>query len=132
MMKRNLIKKILREETEYEIDVNLSPYTETKTKTSTDISVGLMHKAMNHLASAVRDIESAIQFAEEDELIEGLESIRKSLIHSNEGGVGWEGDYGHDNVINQLNELISDNSENYANFNLNGDHDEKAPTGEFE
>ena len=65
MMKRNVIKQILREEVEYEVEENLSPYTKTTTKTSTDISVGLMHKAMNHLVSALRNIEAAIQFSYE-------------------------------------------------------------------
>ena len=32
----------------------LSPYTKTTTKTSIDIAMGLMHKAMNHLASAFK------------------------------------------------------------------------------
>jgi len=44
-MKRNVIKQILREEVEYEVEENLFPYTKTTTKTSTDISVGLMHKS---------------------------------------------------------------------------------------
>jgi len=135
MMKRNLIKKILREEVEYEVEENLFPYTQTTTKSSTDIAVGLMHKAMNHLASALRDIESAMQFADEsndDELMESLESIRMSLMHAGGKDVGWSGTDGHDNIINQLGELIDNYSESYDNFNLNGDHDETAPTGEFE
>ena len=32
-----------------------------------DISIGLLHKAMNHLTDAVRDIESASQYMEDDE-----------------------------------------------------------------
>jgi len=132
MMKRNTIKKILREETTFQVEKNLFPYTKTETKTPTDISVGLMHKAMNHLASALRAIESAIQFAEEEELIESLESIRMSLMHAGGKDVGWTGTDGHDNIINQLGQLIDDNSESYDNFNLSGDHDEKAPTGNFE
>jgi len=132
MMDKALIKKILREETNYDVEFNHSPYKETKQRSSTEISVGLMHKAMNHLASAVRDLEAATQFAEDEELIEDLESIRMSLMHSNDGGIGWEGEEGHDNVINQLAELIGRYSENFANFNLNGDHSEKAPTGSFE
>jgi len=134
-MERKLIKKILREMVEYEVEENLSPYTKTTTKDSIDISLGLMHKAMNHLASALRDIESAMQFADEsnnDELIDGLEDIRKSLLHSQGQGAGWQGTEEHDNVINQLGELIGNYSESNDNFNLSGDHDEKAPTGDFE
>ena len=137
MMKRNLIKKILREETTYEIEKNLFPYTETETHTTTDIAIGLMHKAMNHLASALRDIESAMQFAYEadtnnEELIEGLEDIRKSLLHGSGQGAGWDGTEEHDNIINQLGQLIDKYSEDTDNFNLNGDHDQKAPTGDFQ
>tara|TARA_R110000824_G_scaffold359636_1_gene547236 strand:- start:76 stop:483 length:408 start_codon:yes stop_codon:yes gene_type:complete len=135
MMERKLIKKILREMVEYEVEENLSPYTKTTTKTSIDIAVGLMHKAMNHLASALRAIESAIQFADEsndDQLIAGLEDIRKSLLHSQGSGAGWQGTEEHDNIINQLGELIGNYSESNDNFNLSGDHDVKAPTGDFE
>ena len=134
MMKRNLIKKILREETTYEVEKNLFPYTKTDTHSSTDIAVGLMHKAMNHLASALRDIESAIQFAYEadtnnEELIEGLEDIRKSLLHGSGQGAGWNGTEEHDNIINELGSLIEKYSDGNDNFNLNGSHDQKAPEG---
>lgn len=134
MMKRNLIKKILREETTYEVEKNLFPYTRTDTHTSTDIAVGLMHKAMNHLASALRDIESAIQFAYEadtnnEDLIEGLEDIRKSLLHGSGQGAGWNGTEEHDNIINELGSLIDKYSDSNDNFNLNGSHDQQAPEG---
>ena len=129
------IKEILKEEVEIEIEQDLFPYTKTVTKDQTDIAVGLMHKAMNHLASALRDIEAAIQFADEtndETLIEGLEDIRKSLLHSQGSGAGWEGDEDHDNIINQLGELIDEYSESNANFNLSGSHDSIAPTGNFQ
>ena len=134
MMKRNLIKKILREETTYEVEKNLFPYSRTDTHTSTDIAVGLMHKAMNHLASALRDIESAIQFAYEadtnnEDLIESLEDIRKSLLNGSGQGAGWDGTEQHDNIINQLGGLIDKYSDSNDNFNLNGSHDQKAPEG---
>tara|TARA_R110000824_G_scaffold244123_2_gene432878 strand:+ start:1185 stop:1589 length:405 start_codon:yes stop_codon:yes gene_type:complete len=134
-MKRMRIKEILKEEVEIEIEQDLFPYTKTVTKDQTDIAVGLMHKAMNHLASALRDIEAAIQFADEtndETLIEGLEDIRKSLLHSQGSGAGWEGDEDHDNIINQLGELIDEYSESNANFNLSGSHDSIAPTGNFQ
>jgi len=134
-MKRYRIKEILKEETSYEVEEDLFPYTKTKTKTQTDIAVGLMHKAMNHLASALRNIESAIQFADEtndDNLLKELEDIRKSLLHSQGQGAGWEGTEEHDNIINQLGNLIGEYSTNYDNFNLSGSHDETAPTGNFE
>ena len=134
-MKRNRIKQILREEATIEVEEDLFPYTKTTIQEPIDISVGLMHKAMNHLASALRDIEAAMQFADEtndDRLVSALEDIRKSLLHSSGQGAGWEGTEGHDNIINQLGTLIGEYSESNDNFNLSGDHDDSAPTGNFE
>ena len=51
----------------------------------------------------------------------GLEDIRKSLLHSQGSGAGWEGTEEHDNIINQLGELIGNYSESNDNFNLSGD-----------
>ena len=135
MMKRNRIKQILREESTIEVEEDLFPYTKTTIKEPIDISVGLMHKAMNHLASALRDIEAAMQFADEtndDRLVTALEDIRKSLLHGSGQGAGWEGTEEHDNIINQLGTLIGEYSESNDNFNLSGDHDAPAPTGNFE
>jgi len=135
MMKRNRIKQILREETTIEVEQDLFPYTKTIIQEPIDIAVGLMHKAMNHLASALRDIEAAIQFADEtndDRLVTALEDIRKSLLHGTGQGAGWEGTEEHDNIINQLGTLIGEYSQSNDNFNLSGDHDDPAPTGNFE
>ena len=135
MMKRNRIKQILREETTIEVEQDLFPYTKTTIQEPIDIAVGLMHKAMNHLASALRDIESAIQFADEtndDRLVTALEDIRKSLLHGTGQGAGWEGTEEQDNIINQLGTLIGEYSQSNDNFNLSGDHDDPAPTGNFE
>ena len=134
---KNIIIKILKEETLYKVEKNLSPYKKTELQTPTDISVGLMHEAMNDLASALRNIESAIQYSYEadtnnEELTESWESIRKSLLHSSGQGAGWGGNEGHDNIINQLGQLIDKYSEDTDNFNLNGDHDQPAPTGNFQ
>jgi len=131
-MMKNIIIKILKEETMYKVEKNLSPYKKTELQTPTDISVGLMHKAMNDLASALRNIESAMQFAEDEEIIEELEDIRKSLLHSGGNGAGWEGTDEHDNIINKLGTLIDDNSESVDNFNLSGDPDDRAPEGNLQ
>jgi hypothetical protein len=97
-MMKNVIRKILKEESDLEQNGN-------------DIAVGLSHKAMNHLTDALRAIESALQYADDEELIDGLESIS-------------------DNIINVLGDLIADNSQDNYNFNLNGPGP-KAPEGEF-
>tara|TARA_R110002060_G_scaffold3813_1_gene5970 strand:+ start:73 stop:477 length:405 start_codon:yes stop_codon:yes gene_type:complete len=134
-MKRNRIKQILREESTIEVEEDLFPYTKTTIQEPIDIAVGLMHKAMNHLASALRDIEAAMQFADEtndDRLLSALEDIRKSLLHGTGQGAGWEGTEEHDNIINQLGTLIGEYSQSNDNFNLSGDHDAPAPEGNFE
>ncbi len=118
-MMKNIIKKILKEEIDTDQDGN-------------DIAVGLAHKAMNHLTDALRLIESSLQYAEDGDLKEGLESIRMSLLSGagRQEGFAAEHDSEYDNIINVLGDLIADNSQDNYNFNLNGPGP-KAPEGEF-
>jgi len=101
--------------------------------TRTDVSIGLLHKAMEHLTSAVRDIESAAQYMEDPERKEKIEDFKQSLI----GDFGtqfsnFNDNYdGHDRLINRLDKFIKDNSQNKDNFNLNNDSDTKAPVGDY-
>ena len=135
MMERNIIKQILREESTIEVEEDLFPYSKTINKNQTDIAVGLMHKAMNHLSAALRYIESAMQYADEtndDKLLTTLEEIRKSLMNSTGKGIGWSGEEEHDNIINDLGDLIDEYSTDNGNFNLSGSHDDLAPEGNFE
>ena len=67
-----------------------------------------------------------------EELIEGLEDIRMSLLHGSGHGAGWDGTEEHDNIMNELGKLIDKYSEDTDNFNLSGSHDEKAPEGNFQ
>ena len=134
MMKRYRIKEILREEISFEVEEDLFPYTKTVTKTQTDIAVELLHKAMNNLSAALRNIESAMQYADEknnSDLLTSLEEIRRSLLNSTGKGIGWTGDEEHDNIISDLADIINNYSDDYGNFNLSGDHDYPAPTGSF-
>jgi hypothetical protein len=102
-------------------------------QTRVDISIGLLHKAMQHLTKAVRDIESAAQYMEDPERKEKIEDFKQSLI----GDFGtqfsnFNDDYdGHDRLINRLDKFIKDNSQNKDNFNLNNDSDTKAPEGDY-
>jgi hypothetical protein len=118
-MMENIIRKILKEETDLSQDGN-------------DIAVGLSHKAMNHLTDALRAIESALQYADDEELKDGLENIRMSLLSGagRQEGFAAEHDTEYDNIINVLGDLIADNSQDNYNFNLNGPGP-KAPEGEF-
>jgi hypothetical protein len=102
-------------------------------QTRIDVSIGLLHKAMEHLSSAVRDIESAAQYMEDPERKDKIESFKQSLI----GDFGtqfsnFNDDYdGHDRLINRLDKFIKDNSQNKDNFNLNNGNDNKAPDGDY-
>jgi|TARA_R110000803_G_scaffold175722_1_gene238238 aryl carrier-like protein len=115
-----IIKKILKEVTNLDQNGN-------------DIAVSLSHKAMNHLTDALRAIESALQYADDKDLIEGLESIRMSLLSGagRQEGFAAEHDGEYDNIINVLGDLIADNSQDNYNFNLNGPGP-KAPEGNFQ
>jgi len=118
-MMKNLIQKILKEEIDLKQDGN-------------DIAVGLSHKAMNHLTDALRAIESALQYATDDKLKDGLESVRMSLLSGSgrQEGFAAEHDTEYDNIINVMGNLITDNSKDNNNFNLNGPG-VKAPEGDF-
>lgn len=116
---KNLIKKILKEEKGLEQDVN-------------DIAIGLSHKAMNHLTDALRSIESALQYATDDDIKDTLESVRLSLLSGDGRQEGFASEHNeeYDNIINVMGDLISNNSQDNYNFNLNGPG-AKAPEGEF-
>jgi hypothetical protein len=98
-----------------------------------DICIGLLHKAMNKLTDAVRDIESSAQYMEDTEKKEAIEGFKNSLL----GDFGtqftnFNDNYsGHDRLINKLDKFIKDNSQNKDNFNLHNDKDKKAPVGDY-
>ena len=114
---------ILREEVEKKSHAN----------TRMDISIGLLHKAMNHLTDAVRDIESAAQYMEDDEKREQIEDFKQSLM--DDFGLQYskfDKDYdGHDKLINRIGKFIDDNSDSAWNFNLNNDKEDEAPEGNY-
>lgn len=114
---------ILKEEVEKKSHAN----------TRMDISIGLLHKAMNHLTDAVRDIESAAQYMEDDEKRKQVEDFKQSLL--DDFGLQYskfDSDYdGHDKLINRIGKFIDDHSGNSWNFNLNNDKEEKAPEGDY-
>lgn len=135
-MKR-IIKKILKEETSHsfkELD-NPNGFEGTDVyDTKDEIALGLSTKALNHLNSALRDIESALENVENKNLRHVLEKVKSMLVT----------DYGrqeafssrlngkqHSTIINMLGDIIDENSNENWNFNLNGDHDSKAPEGVF-
>jgi hypothetical protein len=123
-MKR-IIKKILKEETN-RIGFNGTDVYETQD----EIALGLSYKAMQHLTDALRDIESALETAQNEEMREVLDSIRMSLL-SNGGrqeGFAAEHDTEYDNIINVLGDMIDNYKQDNVNFNLNGPGP-KAPEG---
>ena len=124
-MMKNIIKKILKEETN-RIGFNGTDVYETQD----EIALGLSYKAMQHLTDALRDIESALETAQNEEMREVLDSIRMSLL-SNGGrqeGFAAEHDTEYDNIINVLGDMIDNMGQDNYNFNLNGPGP-KAPEG---
>jgi hypothetical protein len=119
-MSRSIIKKILSEE--------------VKEKTKDEIAIGLAHKGMQHLTSALRDIESALQYAENPKIRKVLDEVRKSLMfdYGRQEGFAAEHSGNYDNIINLLGDMIDNNSQDNWNFNLNGDPSDRAPKGSFE
>ena len=99
-------------------------------ETQDEIALGLSYKAMQHLTDALRDIESALETAQNEEMREVLDSIRMSLL-SNGGrqeGFAAEHDTEYDNIINVLGDMIDGKKQDNVNFNLNGPGP-KAPEG---
>ena len=114
---------ILREEVEKK----------THAQARMDISIVLLHKAMDHLTSAVRDIESASQYMEDKEKRDQIEDFKQSLM--DDFGLQYskfDKDYdGHDKLINRIGKFIDDNSDSAWNFNLNNDKEDEAPEGNY-
>lgn len=102
-------------------------------KARIDVTIGLLHKAMNHLTSAVRDIESAAQYVEDEEKRDQIEDFKQSLLDDFGSQYSkFDKEYdGHDKLINRIGKFIDDNSGNSWNFNLNNNKEEKAPEGDY-
>lgn len=98
-----------------------------------DVSIGLLNKAMKHLTNAVRDIESAAQYIEDEDKRKQIEDFKQSLL--DDFGTQYskfDAEYdGHDKLINRIGKFIDDNSGNSWNFNLNNDKEDKAPEGDY-
>lgn len=132
---RKIIKRILKEETShsYKSLNNPNGFEGTDVYDAKDqIALGLSRKALNHLSSALRDIESALENVESDDLRKRLEQVRNELMTDygrQEAFSARINDKDHEKVINMLGDAIDENSNENWNFNLNGDHDTKAPEG---
>ena len=114
---------ILREEVEKKSHAN----------TRMDVTIGLLHKAMNHLTSAVRYIESAAQYVEDEEKRDQIEDFKQSLLDDFGSQYSkFDKEYdGHDKLINRIGKFIDDNSDSAWNFNLNNDKEDEAPEGNY-
>jgi len=102
-------------------------------KSRIDVTIGLLHKAMNHLTSAVRDIESAAQYVEDEEKRDQIEDFKQSLLDDFGSQYSkFDKEYdGHDKLINRIGKFIDDNSDSAWNFNLNNDKEDEAPEGNY-
>jgi len=126
-MMKNVIKKILKEETN-RIGFNGTDVYETQD----EIALGLSYKAMQHLIDALRDIESALENVDDKNMEKILNSIRMSLLSDGgrQEGFAAEHDTEYDNIINVLGDMIDGKKQDNVNFNLNGPGP-KAPEGEI-
>jgi len=124
-MMKNVIKKILKEETN-RIGFNGTDVYETQD----EIALGLSYKAMQHLIDALRDIESALENVDDKNMEKILNSIRMSLLSDGgrQEGFAAEHDTEYDNIINVLGDMIDGKKQDNVNFNLNGPGP-KAPEG---
>tara|TARA_S200002703_G_scaffold24300_2_gene21094 strand:+ start:1508 stop:1888 length:381 start_codon:yes stop_codon:yes gene_type:complete len=124
-MMKNVIKKILKEETN-RIGFNGTDVYETQD----EIALGLSYKAMQHLIDALRDIESALENVDDKNMEKVLNSIRMSLLSDGgrQEGFAAEHDTEYDNIINVLGDMIDGKKQDNVNFNLNGPGP-KAPEG---
>ena len=102
-------------------------------KARIDVTIGLLHKAMNHLTDAVRDIESAAQYVEDEEKRDQIEDFKQSLLDDFGSQYSkFDKEYdGHDKLINRIGKFIDDNSDSAWNFNLNNDKEDEAPEGNY-
>jgi ABC-type ATPase with predicted acetyltransferase domain len=133
---KNLIKKILKEESSHSKKSLNNPngFEGTDVYDSKDeVALGLSMKALNHLVSALRDIESALECVENEKLRDTLEEVREHLMTDygrQESFASRVNDEKHVTLINMLGDAIDDNSNENWNFNLNGSGT-KAPEGVF-
>ncbi len=102
-------------------------------KARIDVTIGLLHKAMNHLTSAVRDIESAAHYVEDEEKRDQIEDFKQSLLDDFGSQYSkFDKEYdGHDKLINRIGKFIDVNSDSAWNFNLNNDKEDEAPEGNY-
>lgn len=136
-MMKNIIRKILKEETSHSYKELGNPNGFEGTDvydTKDEIAIGLSIKALNHLNSALRDIESALENVENENIRRVLEKVKSMLIVD----YGIQGAFSpisngkrHNTIIKMLSDVIGKNSNNNWNFNLNGGHEPKAPEGVF-
>lgn len=135
-MMKNLIRKVLKEETSHSNKPLNNPngFEGTDVFDAKDeVALGLSTKALNHLTAALRDIESALECVENEKLRDSLEKVREHLMTDygrQESFASRLNDEEHVTLINMLGDAIDDNSNENWNFNLNGSGT-KAPEGVF-
>jgi hypothetical protein len=135
-MMKNLIRKVLKEETSHTNKPLNNPngFEGTDVFDAKDeVALGLSTKALNHLTAALRDIESALECVENEKLRDSLEQVREHLMTDygrQESFASRLNDEEHVTLINMLGDAIDDNSNENWNFNLNGSGT-KAPEGVF-
>lgn len=86
---------------------SLKEYNYREKRSTTEITMALLHEAADHFAEGLRLIESATQFAYEEnneDLIRDLEKLRMSIQSG--GDKMWAESHNSANIINRINDII--------------------------
>ena len=86
---------------------SLTEYNDREKRSTTEITMALLHEAADHFAEGLRLIESATQFAYEEnneDLIRDLEKLRMSIQSG--GDKMWAERPNSMNIVNRINDII--------------------------
>lgn len=92
---------------DFEESESLTEYNDREKRSTTEITMALLHEAADHFAQGLRLIESATQFAYEEnneDLIRDLEKLRMSIQSG--GDKMWAERPNSMNIVNRINDII--------------------------
>jgi len=87
--------------------IHINEYNDSEKRSTTEITMALLHEAADHFAEGLRLIESATQFAYEEnneDLIRDLEKLRMSIQSG--GDKMWAENPNSMNIVNKINDII--------------------------
>ena len=87
--------------------IHINEYNDSEKRSTTEITMALLHEAADHFAEGLRLIESATQFAYEEnneDLIRDSEKLRMSIQSG--GDKMWAENPNSMNIVNKINDII--------------------------